>query len=329
MKAVSASNEWSQRFEKLKVDQRQIQLKQDWLGMGGEEQNQYPAFCNWINHIVAFFESPQPSKRDLTFIPLGKKKIPSALGYSGGKVFDGMSPSFKPGVACILQAKGEDLVHRSQVLVPIEFNKEKRMQQPPDLKEVELNLSATNSQYLEVTAPSSKKNKREQSDQENEPSKKKPRPSAIHIQSHKTSIIAHLASPSPSKKSTNDDIQLARYAMETLAVMGDSSHVYGLAVSRPKVILWFFDRCGEVRSTSLDVSDTGKLGFLSFKNVVLGSASKFMIDTSAGVIDADYRGIVFVLLFNHSDQDFKVQVGDRVAQLIIEKIGTPDVPEID
>lgn len=29
-----------------------------------------------------------------------------------------------------------------------------------------------------------------------------------------------------------------------------------------------------------------------------------MIDTGAGVIDADYRGVVFVLLFNHSDKDF-------------------------
>lgn len=30
-----------------------------------------------------------------------------------------------------------------------------------------------------------------------------------------------------------------------------------------------------------------------------------MIDTGAGVIDADYRGIVFVLLFNLSDKDFE------------------------
>ncbi|KAG8975209.1 Deoxyuridine 5'-triphosphate nucleotidohydrolase, partial [Tulasnella sp. 427] len=60
-----------------------------------------------------------------------------------------------------------------------------------------------------------------------------------------------------------------------------------------------------------------------------GLASKFMIDTSAGVIDADYRGIVFVLLFDHPDQDFQVQVGGRVAQLIIEKIETPDVLEVD
>jgi dUTPase len=33
-------------------------------------------------------------------------------------------------------------------------------------------------------------------------------------------------------------------------------------------------------------------------------ASKFMIDTGAGVIDADYRGVLYVLLFNHSDVDF-------------------------
>lgn len=37
----------------------------------------------------------------------------------------------------------------------------------------------------------------------------------------------------------------------------------------------------------------------------IAAASKFMIDTGAGVIDADYRGIVFVLLFNLSDKDFE------------------------
>ncbi|KAI0002970.1 dUTP pyrophosphatase [Russula compacta] len=60
-----------------------------------------------------------------------------------------------------------------------------------------------------------------------------------------------------------------------------------------------------------------------------GLASKFMIDTGAGVIDADYRGVVYVLLFNHSDVDFTVEEGDRVAQLVIEKIETPSVLEVD
>ncbi|QRV80272.1 dUTP diphosphatase [Ceratobasidium sp. AG-Ba] len=59
-----------------------------------------------------------------------------------------------------------------------------------------------------------------------------------------------------------------------------------------------------------------------------GLASKHMIDTGAGVVDADYRGILFVLLFNHADQDFTVEEGDRIAQLILEKIVTPEVVEV-
>lgn len=59
-----------------------------------------------------------------------------------------------------------------------------------------------------------------------------------------------------------------------------------------------------------------------------GLASKHFIDTGAGVIDADYRGQVKVLLFNHAETDFEIKEGDRVAQLIIERIYTPDVVEV-
>lgn len=48
-----------------------------------------------------------------------------------------------------------------------------------------------------------------------------------------------------------------------------------------------------------------------------------------GVIDADQRGLVGVILFNHSDVDFEVKSGDKIAQLIIEKIVTPEVVEVD
>lgn len=59
-----------------------------------------------------------------------------------------------------------------------------------------------------------------------------------------------------------------------------------------------------------------------------GLASKHFIDTGAGVIDADYRGPVKVLLFNHSETEFAVAVGDRIAQLIVERIYTPEVVEV-
>ena len=53
-----------------------------------------------------------------------------------------------------------------------------------------------------------------------------------------------------------------------------------------------------------------------------------MIDTGAGVIDEDYRGEVFVLLFNHAESDYRVAEGDRIAQLILERIVTPEAIEV-
>ena len=53
-----------------------------------------------------------------------------------------------------------------------------------------------------------------------------------------------------------------------------------------------------------------------------------MIDTGAGVIDADYRGQVKVLLFNHGATDFEIKEGDRIAQLVLERIFTPEVVEV-
>ncbi len=37
----------------------------------------------------------------------------------------------------------------------------------------------------------------------------------------------------------------------------------------------------------------------------VAKATKHMIATGAGVVDADYRGPLFVLLFNHSEKDFE------------------------
>lgn len=49
----------------------------------------------------------------------------------------------------------------------------------------------------------------------------------------------------------------------------------------------------------------------------------------AGVIDSDYRGNVGVVLFNHGENDLEVARGDRVAQLVLERIAILDVEEVD
>ncbi|EDS45494.1 deoxyuridine 5'-triphosphate nucleotidohydrolase [Culex quinquefasciatus] len=59
-----------------------------------------------------------------------------------------------------------------------------------------------------------------------------------------------------------------------------------------------------------------------------GLAVKNFIDVGAGVVDEDYRGNLGVVLFNHSDNEFKVARGDRIAQFICERIFYPELEEV-
>lgn len=58
-----------------------------------------------------------------------------------------------------------------------------------------------------------------------------------------------------------------------------------------------------------------------------GLAFKHGIQVGAGVIDSDYTGSIKVILFNHGTTPFSIQPGDRIAQVIFEKIETPDLVE--
>ena len=58
-----------------------------------------------------------------------------------------------------------------------------------------------------------------------------------------------------------------------------------------------------------------------------GLAWKHSLDVGGGVIDSDYRGNIRVILFNHSDKDFNIKAGERIAQLIIEKIADTELIE--
>src|SRR5574343_457646 len=49
---------------------------------------------------------------------------------------------------------------------------------------------------------------------------------------------------------------------------------------------------------------------------------------SPGTIDPSYRGEIGVILINHGKKDFKVAVGDKIAQLVIAKYEYPDRVEI-
>jgi len=53
------------------------------------------------------------------------------------------------------------------------------------------------------------------------------------------------------------------------------------------------------------------------------------LDTSAGVVDADYRGEVKVLLCNGTPHKKTVHAGDRIAQFIIVPVARLEIIEMD
>jgi dUTP pyrophosphatase len=59
-----------------------------------------------------------------------------------------------------------------------------------------------------------------------------------------------------------------------------------------------------------------------------GLSLKHGIEAGAGLIDNAYRHAVGVLLYNHSDVDYAVQAGDRIAQLCIERYTHPTFEEV-
>ena len=51
--------------------------------------------------------------------------------------------------------------------------------------------------------------------------------------------------------------------------------------------------------------------------------------TSEGVIDVGYTGSIVVKLYNHSSYDYKVNAGDKISQLVITNIVTPQLEVVE
>jgi dUTP pyrophosphatase len=51
--------------------------------------------------------------------------------------------------------------------------------------------------------------------------------------------------------------------------------------------------------------------------------------TSEGVIDVGYTGSIVAKLYNNSDEDYTVNAGDKITQLVILPIITPELELVD
>ena len=101
------------------------------------------------------------------------------------------------------------------------------------------------------------------------------------------------------------DAGLDLYAVRSAVVYGNSSEIFdtGVHIEIP----------------------AGYVGFLKSKS---GLNVRFGI-TSEGVIDAGYTGSIVVKLYNNSGFDYTVHKGDKISQIVLLPIFTPELEQAD
>lgn len=88
---------------------------------------------------------------------------------------------------------------------------------------------------------------------------------------------------------------------------------------------WIFPKCRRVFSTGFRAAiPKGFVGLLTSKS---GMMSKGI--TSRGTIDSGYNGTIRAVLFNHSWKFVRIKPGQKITQLVILPIITPELEVVD
>lgn len=130
------------------------------------------------------------------------------------------------------------------------------------------------------------------------------------------------------------DAGLDLYARESKIVPAGGSAVFDTGVHIELPEEWIVYR--PVKTVSLGNDDSVEIrgadkytvktvGFLKSKS---GLNVKHNI-TSEGVIDMGYTGSIVVKLYNHGKEDYQVNAGDKISQLVIFPILTPGLELVD
>ncbi|KAG8954551.1 hypothetical protein FRC00_005820 [Tulasnella sp. 408] len=215
---------WREMTSELNADNDQKVLKQAWLS-ASPENLQYEPFCKWVNALMTLIKRcKEPPQREISFLPLGLEYVPSTEGYAGGDQVPGSASKFRPDAVCVLK-EVTTFGEWWQVLIPLKFKKGEKAQPSTEA----INPTSTpSSQSLDVAREtqfpqdhSSSKRSGDSVSGEGPPTKKATGiPMTCRIESRTTSAISQPEPPTPSPCcATDDDIQIARCAMETLAAV--------------------------------------------------------------------------------------------------------------
>lgn len=79
---------------------------------------------------------------------------------------------------------------------------------------------------------------------------------------------------------------------------------------------------------AIELPDNSCAAFL-YARSGLGVKHGICLSNGVGVIDSDYRGEICAGLCNVSDKPYVIEPGERIAQMVIAPVLTPDITEVD
>ncbi len=122
-------------------------------------------------------------------------------------------------------------------------------------------------------------------------------------------------------KKTNKEVTTPKYKTDGSSGVDLSAFLEKKVVIKPN--------SSELIPTGLQVAIPEELEIQIRPRSGLAAKESIGVLNSPGTIDSDYRGELKIILFNHGKEDFIINNGDRIAQMVLVPIIKMEFEEVD
>jgi dUTP pyrophosphatase len=122
-------------------------------------------------------------------------------------------------------------------------------------------------------------------------------------------------------KKTNKEVITTKYKTDGSSGVDLSAFLEKKVVIKPN--------SSELIPTGLQVAIPEELEIQIRPRSGLAAKESIGVLNSPGTIDSDYRGELKIILFNHGKEDFIINNGDRIAQMVLVPIVKMEFEEVD
>ena len=121
-------------------------------------------------------------------------------------------------------------------------------------------------------------------------------------------------------KKLNSEVKLPKYKTDGSSGMDLMAHIKNPIYLKPKK--------SELIPTGLSIAIPDNTEIQIRPRSGLAAKNNISVLNTPGTIDSDYRGELKVILYNHGDEEFIVNNGDRIAQMVLVPIIKANLEEV-